>query len=509
MHSDNSEELFPVVDLSGRVIGRATRGECHGGSMLLHPVVHLHVFNSRGELYLQRRPAWKDIQPGRWDTAVGGHVAWGERIDEALRREAREELGLETFDAEMVAVYDFRSEREYELVHVFRTCCDGEICPSDELDGGRFWTADELRASVGKGVLTPNFEGEMELILKESPIGALSAPPHTKPIMPYMLNLQNLWRGWADALLAWLGVTPVHNDAWDRWVAFLLVVFVAVLFDFLCRWLLLRGVRHVVRRTAVTWDDELFSDAVLGRGCHVVSAQLLLIVLPVIFDAQSEAHTVVMRLMQAYFIFTVMRFVNALLRALFRIAATRAEWQNKPIKGLRQTAQGIVSLICIILIVSVLIDRSPTFLLTGLGASAAVVMLIFRDSILGFVSGIQLSANDMLQVGDWISMPKYGADGTVEEVSLTTVKIRNFDNTIVTLPPYLLVSDSRCWPATGRSICCATTSTRPSGASRSTTPSTASGPASGRSTACIKPTWVFSAPTWCATCATRCPSTGR
>ena len=260
--------------------------------------------------------------------------------------------------------------------------------------------------------------------------------------MPYMLNLQNLLRGWADALLAWLGVMPVHNDAWDRWVAFLLVVFVAVLFDFLCRWLLLRGVRHVVRRTAVTWDDELFSDAVLGRGCHVVSALLLLIVLPVIFDAQSEAHTVVMRLMQAYFIFTVMRFVNALLRALFRIAATRAEWQNKPIKGLRQTAQGIVSLICIILIVSVLIDRSPTFLLTGLGASAAVVMLIFRDSILGFVSGIQLSANDMLQVGDWISMPKYGADGTVEEVSLTTVKIRNFDNTIVTLPPYLLVSDS-------------------------------------------------------------------
>ena len=166
MHSDNSEELFPVVDLSGRVIGRATRGECHGGSMLLHPVVHLHVFNSRGELYLQRRPAWKDIQPGRWDTAVGGHVAWGERIDEALRREAREELGLETLDAEMVAVYDFRSEREYELVHVFRTCCDGEIRPSDELDGGRFWTADELRASVGKGVLTPNFEGEMELILK-------------------------------------------------------------------------------------------------------------------------------------------------------------------------------------------------------------------------------------------------------------------------------------------------------------------------------------------------------
>ena len=95
-----------------------------------------------------------------------------------------------------------------------------------------------------------------------------------------------------------------------------------------------------------------------------------------------------------------------------------------------------------ILIVSILLDKSPAFLLTGLGASAAVIMLIFRDSILGFVSGIQLSANDMLQVGDWIAMPKYGADGRVEEVSLTTVKIRNWDNTIVTLPPYLLVSDS-------------------------------------------------------------------
>ena len=260
--------------------------------------------------------------------------------------------------------------------------------------------------------------------------------------MLYMLNLQNLLRGWADALLAWLGVTPVHNDAWDRWVAFLLVVLVAVAFDFVCRRVIARGVRHVVRRTAVTWDDELFSDAVLGRACHVASALLLLIVLPVIFDAQSDAHVAVARIVQAYFIFTVMRFVNALLGAAFRIASTRPAWQDKPIKGLRQTAQGIVGLICIILIVSVLIDKSPTFLLTGLGASAAVVMLIFRDSILGFVSGIQLSANDMLKVGDWISMPKYGADGTVEEVSLTTVKIRNFDNTIVTLPPYLLVSDS-------------------------------------------------------------------
>lgn len=157
---DNGEELFPVVDLSGRVIGRALRRECHGGSMLLHPVVHLHVFNSRGELYLQRRPMWKDIQPGRWDTAVGGHVSYGETIPEALRREAREELGLTDFDAEMLTVYPFRSDREYELVHVFRTTCDGPIRPSRELDGGRFWAPAEIRTALGQGVLTPNFEGE-------------------------------------------------------------------------------------------------------------------------------------------------------------------------------------------------------------------------------------------------------------------------------------------------------------------------------------------------------------
>ena len=157
---DKASECFPVVDPAGRIVGRATRGVCHGGSMLLHPVVHLHVFNSRGELYLQKRPAWKDIQPGRWDTAVGGHVEWGETVDAALRREAREELGLVGFAAEPVTVYCFESERERELVHVFRTTCDGPIAPSGELDGGRFWTAAEIRAALGRGILTPNFEGE-------------------------------------------------------------------------------------------------------------------------------------------------------------------------------------------------------------------------------------------------------------------------------------------------------------------------------------------------------------
>ena len=176
--------------------------------------------------------------------------------------------------------------------------------------------------------------------------------------------------------------------------------------------------------------------------CHILSAILLAVVLPVVFEEKSTGRVIVLRFMEAYIVFSVFRFVNALLYAAFHIAAARPAWQNKPIKGLRQTAQGIALLICTILIVSILLDKSPAILLTGLGASAAVLMLIFRDSILGFVSGIQLAANDMLKVGDWISIPKYGADGNVEEVSLTTVKIRNWDNTLVMLPPYLLTTDS-------------------------------------------------------------------
>lgn len=164
MKCDNSEEMFPVVDEQGNILEAATRGECHGGSRLLHPVVHLHVFNSQGDLYLQRRPLWKDIQPGRWDTAVGGHVDLGESVDMALRREAREELGLEGFVSEPLDTYVFESARERELVYTFRTTWDGPVCPSDELDGGRFWTPDEIRQQLGKGVFTPNFESELRRV---------------------------------------------------------------------------------------------------------------------------------------------------------------------------------------------------------------------------------------------------------------------------------------------------------------------------------------------------------
>ena len=160
---DNQQEIFPIVDEAGQVTGSATRGECHSGSKLLHPVVHLHVFNSKGEVYLQRRPEWKDIQPGKWDTAVGGHIDYGETPEVALCREVREELGITDFTPVVIGKYVFESQRECELVYVHRTTYEGEIQPSkDELDGGRFWTMQEIREAMGQGILTPNFESEFK-----------------------------------------------------------------------------------------------------------------------------------------------------------------------------------------------------------------------------------------------------------------------------------------------------------------------------------------------------------
>ena len=163
-----TQELLPLVDPAGYVIGKATRTECHNGSMLLHPVVHLHVFNSKGELYLQKRPIWKDIQPGKWDTAVGGHVDFGEDIPTALLRETSEELGINAEGCELVQKYEFHSDREHELVYAYKIVYDKDITPSEETDGGRFWSMEEIHDAIGQGTLTPNFEQEfMQLFGKK------------------------------------------------------------------------------------------------------------------------------------------------------------------------------------------------------------------------------------------------------------------------------------------------------------------------------------------------------
>lgn len=158
---DNASELLPLVDEEGQVVGKATRGECHSGSMLLHPVVHLHVFDPQGRLYVQHRPAWKDIQPDKWDTAVGGHIDWGENVEQALQREAREELGLTDYTPEFLCRYINQSDRERELVNVFRTTTEAVPTPSEELNGGQFLTREEILERIQAGnFFTPNFCSE-------------------------------------------------------------------------------------------------------------------------------------------------------------------------------------------------------------------------------------------------------------------------------------------------------------------------------------------------------------
>lgn len=155
------EEWFPLVNEEGETIGKATRRECHSGSKQLHPVIHLHIFNDAGELYLQKRSMNKDIQPGKWDTAVGGHIDYGETVEEALRREVREELGITEFTPQFMTRYIFESAIEKELVNTFRTVYSGEIQPdTEELDGGRFWSMEDIKTNLGKNVFTPNFEQE-------------------------------------------------------------------------------------------------------------------------------------------------------------------------------------------------------------------------------------------------------------------------------------------------------------------------------------------------------------
>jgi isopentenyldiphosphate isomerase len=161
-----NEEWFPIVNEEGVVTGRAPRSVCHDGkSKLLHPVVHLHIFNQGGKLFLQKRSAKKDIQPGKWDTSVGGHIAPGESVEAALARETMEETGLKDLQVQFIHKYVWESPREKELVFSFITVTEKvSVVNRDEIDEGRFWGVDEIAGSIGKEVFTPNFEHEFSLL---------------------------------------------------------------------------------------------------------------------------------------------------------------------------------------------------------------------------------------------------------------------------------------------------------------------------------------------------------
>jgi len=160
-----SVEMLPLVDGDGNVLGQAPRGWCHGGSFSMHPVVHLHIIDRSSRLFLQKRSASKSLFPLRWDTAVGGHVTYGEYISESLYREASEELGLVDFNPYWVTSYEFTSQTEKELVFVFAAVGDFHLDPvNEEVEQGRYWSLEEIDAFLGKEVFTPNFESEFAMI---------------------------------------------------------------------------------------------------------------------------------------------------------------------------------------------------------------------------------------------------------------------------------------------------------------------------------------------------------
>lgn len=158
-------EWFPIVQSNGLVVGRAVRQYCHGGAKPLHPVIHIHIIDRYSRVYLQKRAMHKDIQPGKWDTAVGGHVSYGESLIEAVYREASEELGFSEFNPIYLETYEFESSVEREMVNVFAAVGSFELHPDmDEVDEGRWWTLEDIDVSLGKGVFTPNFESEFQMI---------------------------------------------------------------------------------------------------------------------------------------------------------------------------------------------------------------------------------------------------------------------------------------------------------------------------------------------------------
>lgn len=201
-------------------------------------------------------------------------------------------------------------------------------------------------------------------------------------------------------------------------------------------------VKKVTRETRTMWDDILLNDTVLHDISRLFPPIIIAVFLPFAFSNDNGFIELVSRVNYIYMIVAVAKLLCSFLSSLYAITNKNDKLKNHPLKGIYQMMKIVVVCIALIIIVSILINKNPGYILTALGASAAVLMLVFKDMIMGLVAGVQLSANDMLRPGDWISMPKYGADGDVLEVTLTTVKVQNWDKTITTIPPYALISDS-------------------------------------------------------------------
>ena len=248
-----------------------------------------------------------------------------------------------------------------------------------------------------------------------------------------------------NELMMWLqqlGVAERSLLVVQRIVVIMGILLIAYLLDMICRKVVMPGVRKVTAKTQSTWDDYLLSDEVMTNVCHLIPPIVVYVLIPFAFPYEPNFLSLILKICTIYITVVVMKLICAFLTSLYTISSEHEKLKNHSMKGFYQMLKLIVVCIGVIIIISELISKDPIAILTGLGAGTAILMLVFQDTIKGLVAGIQLTANDMVRPGDWITMPKYGADGDVMEVSLTTVKVRNWDKTITTVPPYALVNDS-------------------------------------------------------------------
>lgn len=245
-----------------------------------------------------------------------------------------------------------------------------------------------------------------------------------------------------NELLTEMGVAPDSLLLVSRLVIIGLIILLVVASYHFCHKILAKVVRRLTSRTAATWDDILFNDHVLYGVCHLLPPIILYIFLPLAFEGNSLVLTIISKSCFIYIVLAALRLITSFISALYLVSCEKEQTTSHPLKGVYQMLKLIFICVGVIIIISILVDKNPVVILTGLGAAAAVLTLVFKDTILGLVAGVQLSANDMLRPGDWIEAPKYGANGTVKEVTLTTVKVQNWDMTITTIPPYALISDS-------------------------------------------------------------------
>ena len=243
-----------------------------------------------------------------------------------------------------------------------------------------------------------------------------------------------------DSLLKKCGLP--YNDTIEEFIYIVIVIGIAFGLGWIVSKIAILITNKMKWFKSASKSGSVLAEKTLLKVSRIIPPIVFLSLIPFAFSSESKIPNIIIRIALIYLIITIILAINGILNFLWKKYDEVSNTHNHPLKGLPQIAKGLIWLIGIIIIISIMVNKSPLALFTGLGAFAAVVMLVFKDSILGLVAGVQLSQNDMLRVGDWIVVPGTPANGIVADVSLTVVKVKNWDNTLAMLPPYTLVSTS-------------------------------------------------------------------